>query len=372
MSGEKILIIDDEQELAKRLALILQKADFQTALASDGDAGLRKAVEERPDLILLDVGMPGKDGFEVCQILNETAETHEIPVIFMTGRGMTRDKLKAFCSGAVDYIIKPFEPSETIARIKAQLKLQAMMRENLRLQEGLHQAQKLESLATLAGGVAHEFNNMICGIKGYAQLARGGSRAEMAEILEKIVRIADRASELVSRLVKFARPVDEERQPVDVNAVLREVVGFLEEQWKAEGIAVALELEENVPCIRAYRPLLGQVLLAILANARHAVQDVPEKRITVQSSLANGTIQIRISDTGCGLNDDELRRVFDPFFTTKGSLGGTVVDGKVHGTGLGLSVAYSTVKSWEGTLEARSTGEGGSTFTIRIPVEEPS
>jgi diguanylate cyclase (GGDEF)-like protein len=124
---QKVLVIDDSQQMHPLIQVRLRGLGVELISAYDGQTGLKIATEEPPDLILLDVNMPGMSGFEVCQVLKESSQTHDIPVIFLTGADESVNKVKGFDLGAVDYVTKPFDPAELCARVRAALNTKALM-----------------------------------------------------------------------------------------------------------------------------------------------------------------------------------------------------------------------------------------------------
>jgi DNA-binding response OmpR family regulator len=165
-----VLIVDDNLINIKLLAKSLTKENYRVLEAKNGNDGYNLAVSEKPDLILLDIMMPVKDGYEVCEMLKANEEIKDIPVIFITAMTETTDKVRGLSLGAVDYITKPFNSAEVLARVKKQLNLRRMHEENISYQKVLMEAQKIASLGILAEGMAHNFNNLLSVIFCYSEI----------------------------------------------------------------------------------------------------------------------------------------------------------------------------------------------------------
>ncbi len=238
------------------------------------------------------------------------------------------------------------------------------------LQEQLAQAQKMQAVGTLAGGIAHEFNNINAAIIGYVDLTlqtenlSEGARRN----LETVRRSAVRGADLTKSLLVFSRKDVAERKPLELRSVVAEVVRLTEKEFTSEGIEVTVSHSTKAPAVIGDAGLLTQALMNLVINARHAMLKSPVKKLTIETGVENGRAFIRVRDTGCGIPRKHLPRVFEPFFTTKGSLaGGGVYDGKAQGTGLGLSVSHGIVQGHGGEITVKSRVGKGSLFTMYLP-----
>lgn len=225
------------------------------------------------------------------------------------------------------------------------------------------QLQKLEATASLAGGVAHDFGNIVGAILNAARVGQLEARAghDTTEILEEIAQAATRAADLVERLVNFAKPREPERSELDLADLIDEVIG-LSQAALPRHITIEAEHSEQLPEVCGDAGQLHQVLLNLLNNAAQAIGEQPGT-ISVLLDEARTTegpaARIRVVDTGPGMGPDVLRRVFDPFFTTRGSSGGT---------GLGLAAVQTIIAAHRGTVDVTSTLGRGTTFTVLLPI----
>jgi len=228
------------------------------------------------------------------------------------------------------------------------------------MQEQLAQSEKLSSLGVMISGFAHELNNPLASIMGYAQLL--GERPLEGDVHRKVAAInseASRCQRIVENLLRFARKQAPERRPVDLNSVIGAVVQLLGYQLQVDGIALDVDLEPNMMPILGDFHALQQVFVNLVQNAHHAMKQRGGRGMLRIVTRCDGlTGRAEVSDTGIGIAPENLKRIFDPFFSTK-TVG--------QGTGLGLSIAYGTIKEHGGTIHARSRLSRGTTFTVDLP-----
>ncbi len=234
----------------------------------------------------------------------------------------------------------------------------------------LLQSEKQASVGKLAGGVAHEINNPLTGIFTFTHmlLKRKDIPEEVRQDLETIAQETERVRKIVKGLLDFSRQTELDREPMDINRLVRYTVSLVENQALIKGVSLNFEPGEGLPTITLDRNQMQSVLLNIIINALDATE--PGGSITITSGIGVSTskpgqngIEILCTDTGCGIAPENLNRLFDPFFTTK-DVG--------HGTGLGLSVSYGIVERHGGTIWVQSKVGKGSTFKVWLPIEEQS
>jgi len=232
----------------------------------------------------------------------------------------------------------------------------------------LLRSEKQASIGKLAAGVAHEINNPLTGVLTYTHmlLRRKDIGEDIRSDLQTIAQSTERVRKIVKGLLDFSRQIKLDREPTDVNRLVHSAISLLENQALIKGVELKFEPGQGLPMVTLDRSQLQSVLFNIIINALDATK--PGDSITVTSSMAVSTeevdqkaVEISVTDTGCGITPEDLNRLFDPFFTTK-EMG--------RGTGLGLSVSYGIVERHDGTIRVQSTVGLGSTFTIRLPVEE--
>jgi signal transduction histidine kinase len=227
------------------------------------------------------------------------------------------------------------------------------------LERRLVQADKLSSIGLLAAGVAHEVNTPLAVISTYAQmLGKQVSEDEhKSRLLDKIAKQTFRASEIVNSLLNFSRTSPTTFDELDLNRVIQESLVLIEHQMEKAGIKVQLDLEEHIPLIKGNSGKLQQVFLNLFLNARDAMG--AGGTLTVRTRRSGETVGIEVSDTGHGIQPENLSRIFDPFFTTKAIR---------KGTGLGLSVTYGIVREHNGVIEVESQPGEGTRFRLEFPL----
>ncbi|MDZ8185332.1 MAG: response regulator [Nostoc sp. ChiSLP02] len=411
-----ILIVDDNPTNLSLLCEALNSEGFRFRVAVDGESAIAQVERNQPELILLDVQMPGIDGFETCRRLKANPTTQNIPIIFTTALADTESKTKGFALGAVDYIPKPFAQEEVIARVRVHLQLKQLT-ESLeqkvsdrtkalqQAQVKLVQQEKLSTLGELVAGIGHEINNpinfissnipplqeYIAGISEllllYQQeypnpttkLTSAIKKLDLDFVLEDITKILDslelgseRIRNLSTSLRNFSRSDSDAKISADLHQGLDSTLMILQHRLKANSDRPAIEVIKNygeLPQVNCFLGQMNQVFMNILANAIDALDEailqgkishiIPEIQIRTAINSEQFAI-IRIADNGIGIPERLKQRLFEPLFTTK-----TV--GK--GTGLGLSIAYQiVVEKHKGQLEVHSQPGMGTEFTIKIPI----
>jgi two-component system, cell cycle sensor histidine kinase and response regulator CckA len=506
-----ILIVDDSPTNLEVLFEFLADSGFTVLVAEDGESAIARAEYAPPDLILLDILMPGMDGFETCRRLKANEFTQAIPIIFMTALSETVDKVKGLNLGAVDYITKPLQHEEVLARIELHLRLQNLTKklqeQNLRLEveiaeriqaeqkiheqaalldittdailvqdldnqicfwnqgaqhlygwqaqevigKNAHQllypaemsqlqnveeslmrygwwqgelnqvhkegqevivssrwtlmreqdgqpksiltvntditekkqlerqflrAQRLESIGTLAGGIAHDLNNILTPILTAAQLLQlklPHTDERSQQMFRTIETNAKRGSALVKQVLQFARGVEGKRTIVQMSHLFTEIQQIVQETFP-KSIQFSTNIKSDLWAVVGDATHLHQVLMNLVVNARDAMPDggnlsisaenvlIDEHyaRMNLDAHIGSYTV-ITIADTGMGMAPEIVDRIFEPFFTTKEF-------GK--GTGLGLSTVRGIIKSHGGFVNVYSKVGRGTEFKVFLPAVE--
>lgn len=490
-----ILIVDDTPTNLEMLLEFLESAGFKVVVAEDGESAIEMAEYAPPDLILLDILMPQMDGFEACRRLKTNPDTQDIPIIFMTALTDKVDKVKGLNLGAVDYIAKPLDHEEVLARVNIHLRLQNLTKklkeQNERLEQQaalldittdailmrdlehkicfwnkgserlygwkasealgqnaneilyrhatlsqlqncgkslaecgswqgeLHQitkqgkdlivasrwtlvrdnagqpqsiltvntditekkqlesqflrTQRLESIGTLAGGIAHDLNNILTPILMAAQLLQlklPDADEQSQQMFETIENNAKRGAALIKQVLQFARGVEDTQGIVQVEHLILEIRQIIQETFP-KSIKIFTYISPDLWPVSGDATHLHQVLMNLVVNARDAMPnggtlsilaenlfiDQYSAQMNLDASVGS-YIQITVTDTGTGMPIEVLDRIYEPFFTTK-EVG--------KGTGLGLSTVRGILKSHGGFINAYSKEGKGTEFKVFLP-----
>ncbi|KAF3889620.1 MULTISPECIES: ATP-binding response regulator [Nostocales] len=504
-----ILIVDDTPTNLEILFDLLSNSGFTVLIAEDGESAIERAVYSPPDLILLDVLMPGMDGFETCRRLKANESTKDIPVIFMTALSEAIDKVKGLSLGAVDYVTKPLMHEEVLARIELHLRLRnltkTLLQQNLRLEEEISErkqaehkiheqaalldittdailvrdlnneihywnkgaehlygwtateaisknanellyqpetvsqlqeiqkklaesgtwqgelnqvhkegqriivasrwtlirhkngqpksilvvntditekkqlesqllrAQRLESIGTLAGGIAHDLNNIFTPILASAQLLQiklPDIDERNSQVLKIIENNTKRGAALVKQVLQFARGVEGKRTIVQISSLFLEIEQIVRETFP-KSIEFFTSVKPDLWAVFGDATHLHQVLMNLIVNARDAManggvlnlqaenQFIDDRYARINLDASVGPyVAIAVTDSGIGMSSEIADRIFEPFFTTKEF-------GK--GTGLGLSTVRGIIKSHGGFVTVDSKVGVGTEFKIFLP-----
>ncbi len=388
-----ILIVDDSLSYLAALLDRLERHGFMIVLAQSAAEGLMRAEFAEPDLILLDVVMPGVDGFEACRRLKASKATRDIPVIFMTGLTDPKQKVAGFDAGGVDYITKPFQIEEVLARInthlalrKANRELQDMVAALAKAREDLVRNEKLAGLGAMVAGIAHELNTPIGNslmaattfevqandIHHHLQHEGGVTRKEF----EFFIKNAQLTTEILSRNLNRAADIVTNFKQVAVDQTSSQRRSFLLAEVVA-GNVLTLQptikrtpfvIQQRIPddiMMESYPGPLGQVLTNLVNNAiLHGYDGRNVGLIDISASQnGQGWVTLSVEDHGVGIKKDDLARIFDPFFTTKLGVGGS---------GLGLHIVHNiVVEILGGSIDVVSELGGGTRFTLTLPISAP-
>jgi len=365
-----ILIVDDSEANRTTLESLLGPDGYQLTQAANGPEALARATETPPDLVLLDVMMPGMDGFEVCRRLRANPRLAEVPIIMITALDDDGSRLAGLEAGADDFITKPFNRAELRARVRTITRLNRYRR-LAEAQEQLWREQRLENIGMLAAGIAHDFNNALAPIVMASQLLGryvsdpGGQR--LLGIVEKSVA---RSVALVRQLLSFARGASGQRELLPARHVLREVIDLAEGTFP-KSIRIESHLSGDLWPVQGNLTQIHQVFLNLCVNARDAMPQGGELTFTAEdrtplAAAAAGIagarpgafLAVEVRDTGTGIPPEVLARIWEPFFTTKG-------EGK--GTGLGLSTVRGILDHHDGFVTVQTRAGHGTAFTVYLP-----
>lgn len=385
-----LLIIDDNPTNLSILFEYLTNYGFKVFVAIDGETAIEQIEYTQPDLILLDVMMPGLDGFETCHRLKTNPTTQDIPVIFLTALSDTLDKVQGFKIGAVDYITKPIQHEEVLSRIqthltirKLQQKLQEKNQELARLNQNLEalvkartkqliQQEKTAIIGRLTQGIIHNLKTPIQTIFLYRDIAETDSvehsKQSLFDFIKKMAQAAQQINQLIDNLMYKSR-LDQtiELVPIDLNIFLRrELDLFNANPYFKYKIKKQYLLDENLPALFLVYADISLVFDNLINNALDAMWERENQELTISTRQDQERVYIEFKDTGCGIAQENLSKIFEPFYTSKPPKGEEKIIGEPSGTGLGLHTCVEILKDYGGKLTVTSEVEKGSTFTVAL------
>ena len=383
LNGVRILIVDDTMMNIKVLTAILEGEGYQVAFAKDGKSALAMVEEHDFSLILLDVMMPGIDGYEVCAQLKSSKKSN-IPVIFISAKDEFAAKKKGFDAGAVDYITKPIDAGEVLLRTRTHLliaayatKLEQMVEQ--RTQQLIH-ADRLASLGTFSSAIVHEINNPVTAIQSGIWLiektldtinaslqnsppfpAQDTLKRELANVSAKVKGINDN-SKRIAAIIQSIKSYARSGQITKCNETLAAIIKGAVALTAGNPGQARVEIEDATPPqlkIHCNAQKMVQVFVNLFDNACDAMKQQQAGLLRVSAHTDGAFIQVEVTDNGPGMPPDVCEKIFDPFFTTKINSGGT---------GLGLYVVQTIIEEHNGSISLDSVQGQGTTFKIRIPL----
>jgi len=360
-----VLIVDDRIENLHVLINCLNEADFETFIAQDGEGAIQQLDYILPDIILLDIMMPGIDGYETCCRLKEKKKTRDIPVIFMSALSETVDKVKGFKVGAVDYVVKPFQQEEVLARINLQLTLQRQKKElselNARLTES--NAAKDKFFSIIAHDLRGHFNSLIGGTDLLIQFFHKLAEEEKVRLLTDIHIASKEAYTLLSNLLEWSRSQTGRIvcDPIKINlkAVINTNLSLFKQAVKEKHIDIINEIREDI-FIYADESMLNTVIRNLISNSVKFTHS--GGRVSIRAENVGNLIEVSVSDTGIGMKEDEVRKLFrtDCHHSSRGTA-------EEHGTGLGLILCKEFVEKNGGKIWIESNEGKGTSSYFTLP-----
>jgi len=363
-----ILVVDDEKKNRIFLKDVLEAKGYHVSEAEDGKQALHRAMNDPPDVILLDVMMPGMDGFEVCRRLKKDPKTASIPILMVTALSERSDRIKGIEAGANDFLSKPLDYHEAVLRVH-----NAVYSKHLfdQLQEDFERLKELESLRdNLTHMIIHDLRQPITVISGYFQLLQlhaGDSTTDSTterkrDVFEQISRAVNVLMEMIESLLDVTR-LEAGKMPLnlshcDLNELVEEVVetlGPLKDKHN-----VHIKSSDDPVSAFCDKDLIRRVIANLVGNAMKYTPKGGEVRITVESDKLQS--RIAVSDTGAGIPKEYHDKIFDKFGQVKSRQAGTK-----YSTGLGLTFCKLAVEAHGGEIGVESESGKGSTFWFLLP-----
>ncbi|MCK5103201.1 MAG: hybrid sensor histidine kinase/response regulator [Cyclobacteriaceae bacterium] len=358
INRQKVLIVDDVTKNIQLVANFLKQAGYEINYAISGKTAIRHIKKEKFDLILLDIMMPEMDGFEVCHKLKSDDETKDIPVIFLTAKADIDSITKAFKVGGIDYITKPFNKAELLARVKTHLELQQQKRNLKELN-----ATKDKFFSIIAHDLKNPFSSLLGISKMLTQDLRNMTMKELQESSDVMYSSAQNLYKLLENLLDWSRLQSGlfEIKPQSFN--VRELVthGIVLFSTSAEQKRISIKNNINkLHEVYADPEMIDTVIRNLISNSIKFTK--PGGLITIASAKKNGSIEIIVKDNGVGISTNIKKNLFK--IDSKVSMPGTENE---PGSGLGLMLCKDLVKINKGKISVKSKHGKGSEFIITLP-----
>jgi signal transduction histidine kinase len=371
-----LLVVDDEpHNLTALVALLEDTPNVRVVTAGSGEEALRRLLEDDYALILLDVQMPGMDGFETAELIRMRDRSRETPILFQTAWHADAAKIaRGYAVGAVDYVVKPLDPvvlrSKVAVFLDLHRKTRALARKNLELEATLDQAERAnEFKSRFLASVSHELRTPLGGILGYAELLdqdhAGPLNEKQHEYIRQVLQSAEHLILLVTDLLDLSKieagRMDLSPRWTPLRALTDSVIDGLQPVAQKAGVEVDVQIPDDFPRLYVDPLRMRQVLFNLLSNA---IKFSPQgSTTTVRAFIDAGSAAIAIEDHGIGIPGEQMGRLFQEFEQIRDARSTGPI-----GTGLGLALARHFVELHGGTIGVDTVPGHGSVFTVRIPM----
>lgn len=367
LNGRKILIVDDDRLNIRILGGILKTQGYDLAEADSGERALELYAEHRPDLVLLDVMMPGLNGFETCRALKAHYGDGCAPIVFITAKNESDDVVEGFSAGGVDYLPKPFQAKEVLARIQTHLRNQLLTEQQKSLVEQLSKANAAKN--KFLGMAAHDLRNPLASIRGLAEFLRDGVVGELtADQLDLINTIHTASRSMLTMVNELLDVATIESGELRIDPVQHNIADLIEKAVYLANIDAAKKktrIEFKPPAAPVYpffdAAKMQQVVDNLLSNA--VKYSPPGSLVTVDLHGDAGECRFGVQDQGPGIPENERDRLFKDF----GRLSVKPTGGE-KSTGLGLAICRKIVDAHHGSITARNLPAGGCEFRVTLPL----
>lgn len=368
LNGRKILVVDDDRLNIRILSSILKKEGFQVAEANSGEQALAAYAQFLPDLVLLDVVMPGIDGFETCRQLNAIYNERCAPVIFITAKNASDDIVEGLEAGCVDYLPKPFKDKEVLARIRSHLQNQILLEQQQQLVERLNKADASKN--RLLGMAAHDLRNPLASVRGFAGFLREGVGGPLVPVQLDLVNMIHDASQsmldVVNELLDVATIESGELklrlERHSLADLVAKAVKFTNIQAARKKTRVELVNPEVSPVPMIDVAKMRQVIDNLLSNAVKYSPPGATIRALIQGESEQRACGFSVQDQGPGIPEGERDKLFKDF-----SCLSTRPTGGEKSTGLGLAICRKIVEAHHGTIHVENLQSGGCEFSVLLP-----
>jgi len=374
---KKILVMSNKNDDLNTMSTFLEDLipDCLVIPAQSGIVGIESTKAESPEMVLLDLEIGGIDRYEVCRILKSEENTKHIPILLMTDiQSDPESYVKGLEAGAAGFLGKPINRAALAVQVNMVLRISALEKEKAELKKQLQQAQKMESIGTLAGGIAHEFNNILFPIIGYTEMCMYDvpENSKTRKNLASVLKAADRAKDLIQQIQNFSTKGGQERKPLKIQYIIKETLKLLRASMPST-IVVHHEIDNTCGPVAADPSEIQQVLMNLCTNAYQVMEEKGgELEVTLQEvdltpgdlsfeiDLSPGCyLKLTVKDTGPGLEQTEVKHIFDPQYRT---------NDRNEGAGMGLNIVHEIIRSYKGMICISSDPDQGTIIDVYLPL----
>jgi len=383
----RVVVIDDSRSLREYTLGVLDRAGFEVFGASDGPTGLESVKKNEPDVVLLDVIMPGMSGIDVLKQLRKDKVL--VSILLVTTMSSVSQRIEGLKAGADDYIVKPFQYEELIARVGSATRRTALEKNLVKLVDArtrdFVKKERQAVFGQMVQGIIHNINNPLTAVSGFAEIAKIKllKFIEYSEVridqdgmkllkdslnnIKKTLSASDMTKSIVNALLDKSRNESiEYKQKIDLNELITQEVDFLKADSELKHtIKIDLDLDLSITKIFGIYTDFSQVTANLIKNAVDAMINSPKKELGICTKHDSENIYVLVKDTGEGVSPANIEHIFDPFFTTK-ACKDKKKNEETGGTGLGLYTNKLLLSSYHAEISIKNL-DTGSLFTISIP-----
>lgn len=370
MDSAKIMIVEDKTMVAEDCRDCLENLGYTvSSVVASGEESIEKAASDRPDAVLMDIHLRDEmDGIDAADLIYSR---FDIPVVFLSAYSDSELLKRAKQVGSFGYLVKPFEQRELYVTLEMALYKSNAEKERKRLEARLRQAQKMKAISTLAGGIAHRFNNYLSVITGGIDILEThfADDEALTDFTKDMKDSAVKMTELAAKLLAFARAGKYHPQIISLNDFVRETLPLIQPIFSST-IQVDTDLSDDIINVKADLTQMQMALSDVLTNALEAIEKKGRIRIACSRKIISeqtarhmpgfkpgGYACLTVTDNGRGMDEETKNQVFEPFYTTK-----------FTGRGLGMAATYGFVKNHDGYITVDSNLGHGTKVTIFLPV----
>ncbi len=370
----EILVVDDNPALRMGTVRLLRKQDYMVHEADCGLVALDMIQTCQPDLVVLDVNMPDISGMEVCRRIHENQGTNRPYIVMLSSsQKSSKDQTQGLESGADGYIIRPIPNQELVARIDAFIRLKKSEERRRQLEKQLFQAMKYEAIATMSGGIAHDYNNLLSVIISGIELIEDELPPDegVANTLAMVLDAGRLAAKLTTKFMALSHMSRPTKSACNLSDLLRPIVEKVSEY---PDIEIMAQTDASDPLVFIDVAQTQQAIGFILENAFESMPaggriTLETHPVTIEDAAQTNHayvqpgrfVEIQIRDTGSGICENDIPKIFDPYFSTKEI-------GAQKGMGLGLTTAMTLISRNGGHIDVQSEKRQGTTVSVYLPV----